>query len=411
MSSADEEGKRILVVSSFWPVDSNPIRGIFVVQQSRALVELGCDVTVVCVIPRPGQGSRPLSSVMVGLTERVRLLQARPFNVPHGRIVRPMHISVRHGLTSSPRRFTLNAWFSGRAIDHAVQRIDRAPPFDGVLVHGIVECGLSLPQWLPRLSAPVVVTFHGEDPYLATAAGSPAVGETLNRAWKLPAAICLVGHALRPYAQKLHVPEERLQIIHNGTELPPLDSCSRPQNPMSAKRLLLSVSRLIKWKGIQINLRAMAILAQSRPDLNWEYQVIGEGPERAALEQEARDLGIGDRVFFLGQLEHDETMRRMAQCDVFALPSWREPFGLVYLEAMARQRPVLGCLDAGAQEIVHDGVHGRLVQAKDVKSLSAALEELLCDPATAATMGQAARLRASEFSWVANARRYLAHFD
>ena len=398
MNTTGGQRKRLLVVTSFWPVETNPIRGIFVVQQSHALLELGCDLTVVCVSPWPETRARPQAPEIVGLPGSLDLVRARQLAVPGG-------------FTGMPLRLSFNTWSSGLAIDRALQRVEDLGDFDGVLVHGLVACGLSLQRWLPRIAAPAIVTLHGEDPYLEASAGAKPVARMLDELWQLPCTCALVGQSLRAYAQKLRVPAEKIAIIHNGTDMPPPEACPHDQNEKGDDRVLLSISRLIRWKGVQLNLRAMAELSKRRPDLNWRYQVIGDGPERPRLEQLAMSLGIHDRVSFLGQLDHEVAMAHLAKCDVFSLPSWREPFGLVYLEAMARRRPVIGCRGAGAEEIARDGVDGRLVEPRDTASLAAALEELLCDPGAALIMGQAARSRASEFSWVANARRYLSHLQ
>jgi glycosyltransferase involved in cell wall biosynthesis len=220
--------------------------------------------------------------------------------------------------------------------------------------------------------------------------------------------LTLVGRPLAAYAAGLGVPSERLSVVHNGTELPL--RWSADQRPRDAVRVVLSVCNLVPLKGIDLNLRAFAEIRLRSPHLAWRYRVVGDGPERSALVRLAGSLGLSDRVEFLGRLDYQATMAEMAACDIFCLPSWGDSFGVVYLEAMSRGRPVIGCLDWGAAEMVRDGIDGRLVKPKDEHSLATALGELLSDPSRCASMGEDARRRAGEFSWDANVRRHLGCF-
>jgi len=100
-------------------------------------------------------------------------------------------------------------------------------------------------------------------------------------------------------------------------------------------------------------------------------------------------------------------MQAIADADIFALPSWGEAFGIVYLEAMARMRPVIGCLDNGAADIISDGVDGLLIPPHDEVALAQALGCLLSDPEQCRTMGTAGRQTAEQFTWHVNAAKML----
>jgi glycosyltransferase involved in cell wall biosynthesis len=174
--------------------------------------------------------------------------------------------------------------------------------------------------------------------------------------------------------------------------------------------VVLSVSNLDKLKGIDLNLKALAQVRREYPALDWEYQIIGDGAERKSLERLAKDLAIADRVIFRGRLSHADTLTEIANCDIFSLPSWGENFGIVYLEAMGRGRPVIGCRGWGAAEMVRDGIDGVLVEPRDQVSLQAALAKLLIDPNASKSLGMAAGDRARGFSWGQNVQRYLDLF-
>ncbi len=124
--------------------------------------------------------------------------------------------------------------------------------------------------------------------------------------------------------------------------------------------------------------------------------VVGEGDDRGRLERLAVEMGVAERVKFLAGLTQEELMACYARCDVFALPSRREGFGLVFLEAMAHGKPVVGGAHGGTPEIIEDGVTGLLVPHGDVEQLFGALEKLLTNEPLRRRMGHRARERVSE---------------
>src|SRR6202040_1246125 len=105
------------------------------------------------------------------------------------------------------------------------------------------------------------------------------------------------------------------------------------------------------------------------------------GGDRLRLEQLARDSGVADHIHFLFGLSQEELFACYAHCDVFALPSRAEGFGLVFLEAMANSKPVIGGAHGGTPDVIEDGVTGTLVPPGDAVILSSAIQSLLTDPA------------------------------
>ena len=124
--------------------------------------------------------------------------------------------------------------------------------------------------------------------------------------------------------------------------------------------------------------------------------LVGDGGDRPRLEQLARDLGVSEHVHFLRGLHAEQLFACYANCDVFALPSRGEGFGLVFLEAMALAKPVIGGAHGGIPDIVEDGVTGLLVPHGDVERLAEALESLFNNPVGARGMGERGRDRAAE---------------
>ncbi len=157
------------------------------------------------------------------------------------------------------------------------------------------------------------------------------------------------------------------------------------------------VGRLSPEKGVDILIRALALLqapggpgaAEPRPRPALTCDIIGDGPERAALEGLAGD---DSSVRFLGALPRDAALAELSSASLLVFPSlWYEQFAITPLEAMALGVPVLASDVARAGTILEDNVTGRFFRAGDPTALAAALRELLADPAALRRLGAAAR--------------------
>jgi glycosyltransferase involved in cell wall biosynthesis len=163
--------------------------------------------------------------------------------------------------------------------------------------------------------------------------------------------------------------------------------------------LLASVSRLFSWKGQRELLQAFALAHAERPDT--KLVVVGDdvsgqdGAYLRELKELAVKLRIADAVIFTGG--RSDIPRVMAACDVFTLPSFEEPFGLVFLEAMAMARPVIAIDNGGTPEVVEHGRSGLLSPPWDVPALAANISALLRDPERRARLGSYGRQRVLEY--------------
>jgi phosphatidylinositol alpha-1,6-mannosyltransferase len=154
-------------------------------------------------------------------------------------------------------------------------------------------------------------------------------------------------------------------------------------------RVVLTVGRWAsaeRYKGADDLIEAVAQLRASLPDL---YLVaVGGGDDLSRLRQLASDRGVADRVVFLERLSRERIAACYARCDVFALPSTGEGFGIVFLEAMAFGKPVMGANAGGVPDLIENGVNGLLVPPKDKQKLVQVLGELLADPAKCMRLGR-----------------------
>jgi glycosyltransferase involved in cell wall biosynthesis len=164
---------------------------------------------------------------------------------------------------------------------------------------------------------------------------------------------------------------------------------------------LVSLGRLIHWKGFELGLKAFAQFHSQFPAS--EYWLIGDGPERKRLESLVQKLGVANSVRFLGSLSRAQVLERLAECDVLVHPSLHDSGGWACVEAMAAGRPVI-CLDLGGPAVQVTKETGVKVPAGSpqqvVRDLAAAMNLLAADRVRRERMGTAARKRVREcFCW------------
>ena len=168
----------------------------------------------------------------------------------------------------------------------------------------------------------------------------------------------------------------------------PAASKAPPPPAFPSGRVILTVGRWLateRYKGMDTLINTVPRLLPRWPEL--QLAMVGEGDDRAWLEELAEKNGVRSHVHFLSGLSYSQLASCYSACEIFALPSQAEGFGLVYLEAMACCKPVIGGAHGGAPEVIIDGVTGYLVQHGDAPQLSIAIETLLSDPALAREMG------------------------
>lgn len=176
--------------------------------------------------------------------------------------------------------------------------------------------------------------------------------------------------------------------------------------------LLISVGRLIGWKGCQVVIEVLTRL----PDVH--YAMAGGGPERERLEKLALEMKVLDRIHFLGEVPHENLPSLLRGADIFVQPSiGEEAFGISVAEAMACEMPVLASNAWGLREVVVDQETGILVEPGNIDAWAKAIRCLVEDRSLAIAMGAAGRRRAvNRFTWAraaedleANVVRILSH--
>jgi rhamnosyl/mannosyltransferase len=187
---------------------------------------------------------------------------------------------------------------------------------------------------------------------------------------------------------------ERCRVIPYGI---PIEQFHRYDTEAVAKiraqygpRMVLSVGRLIYYKGFEYLIQAMA-------RVEGRLLIVGEGPLRADLERKTQSYKLGDRVVFLGGVQDVVPYYHAADVFVLASTARSEAFGIVQLEAMACGKPVVNTrLDSGVPSVSVDGVTGLTVPPAHPEALARAINLLLDDPGLRANYGRAARRRVQE---------------
>ena len=154
-------------------------------------------------------------------------------------------------------------------------------------------------------------------------------------------------------------------------------------------RIIVTVGRWVaaeQYKGADELIRTIPRLCATIPDLH--LVLVGNGDDLPRLRSLAADLSVVDRVHFLENLSREEIAGCYARADVFALPSTGEGFGLVFLEAMAFAKPVVGVACGGTTDLIEDGVNGLLLPPRKPERLTQALERLLHDKSLRTIIGQ-----------------------
>jgi glycosyltransferase involved in cell wall biosynthesis len=213
------------------------------------------------------------------------------------------------------------------------------------------------------------------------------------------ARVIAITEALRRFTiEEVGLPPSKVEVVHYG-----LDSLPEPwgENPPvtlpTGARVLLCVARLVRQKGVDVAVRALARIRQRHPDA--VLVVLGEGPERSEL--------AGEGVYLPGRVGDVADWYRRAELVVH--PARWEGFGLALLEAMLAEKAVVASTVSSVPEIVVDGETGVLVPRDDPERLAAAAIQLLDEPEQAAAYGRAGRARArAQFSVARMAERTAA---
>jgi len=267
-----------------------------------------------------------------------------------------------------------------------------------------------------RLELPVIFYVHGEE----------VTNESTSRIWKwettravrtasgfvVPSSFTKTELALRG------VPADLIRVIYNGVDATRFapgekDPELSALHGADGRKVLLTVARLEERKGIDRMIQAMPAIIEKVPEAL--YLIVGAGPLRSSLEELRDSLGLKETVRFCGSPQYGDSstiVRYYQTCDLFVMPNRTlasgdtEGFGLVFLEANACGKPVVGGNAGGVPDAVAHGETGFLVDPHSVDDIAGATLRLLLDPQLAASFGAAGRKRAESSQWARRAEEF-----
>ena len=384
---------QVAVISHLYPSSTRPSYGVFVYEQSRALVDSGCELTAIAVpVPRAAWPLPLLSSTW----RRYAETEIRRIDFGAVPVGFPRYLSFpRKLLRAESAKSAVASIASDRQLSYAIGRakviVAHTALLDGAIARSIAV----------RLGVPYVVFVHGEDLYQNASADKPALRAQVQSVLAEAHTVIAVSDVVRDGLLREFPELTRVEVLPNGVDTE-LFSPAEVIPEERASLRVLSAGHLVTRKAHEFVLRGVAELVREGIDIH--YTIAGDGPLRPALEALASEVGLAERVTFSGAYRHDELPAMLRETDLFALPSWNEAFGVVYLEALACGVPVIAASDGGATTFVSDGIDGYLVPPRDVDALTATMRRFAnLGPAEKCAMSTAARAQSLNFTWKRNA--------
>ncbi len=358
---------KILIVSPLLPSSSIPMRGLRSNEQFRIYRDLGHDVRAVV----PVAWAPPVAA---GRSRRLRRAIPR-LEQDHGTEI------------SHPRFFSLGRLARPRLL-HRMQRelywlalrrqIREFVASGGEIVH-VHSCGL--PGVLANRVAPakLVISMHDNELY-DVAPVHPAARRVIRQSLQEADAVVYVSTKLYEVGTQLAGP-------HAGHVIPiGIDEYPDVVPSLDDNFHIVTVSRLISRKNIELLIEAFGLFRVSAPDAR--LIIVGDGPERQRLESVAQALGVAESVEFTGSVPHHQVSKFLARTHLFVLPSVREALGAVYFEAMAMRVPVVGVHGEGIADYVTNGQDGFLVPPNDIESIVAIMRAMYEQPSRRREIGE-----------------------
>jgi glycosyltransferase involved in cell wall biosynthesis len=371
---------KLLTFTSLYPNSEQPIHGIFVENRLRHLLDSG-QVESKVVAPVPWF---PFSATCFGSYGKYAKIPKREQR--HGiDILHPRYpVIPKIGMTVAP-------FFMALSLLPVLRTILKKYPFDIIDAHYFFPDGVAAVALGRILSKPVVVTARGSDINLISRYLLP---QTMIRwAGQNSSALITVSQALKDALVSLGIESGKVTPLRNGVDLnlfhPPGDRDGLRHRLNLQGRVVLSVGNLVTSKGHEIVIRALANIPGTC------LVIAGDGEEGGNLRRLVGQLHLGDRVRFLGVVDHERLCDYYGAADVLALASSREGWANVLLEAMACGTPVVAFNVGGTREVVRRPEAGMLVAPLTSEALGQALSSMLRHPSNRV----ATRSYAEQHSW------------
>jgi glycosyltransferase involved in cell wall biosynthesis/peptidoglycan/xylan/chitin deacetylase (PgdA/CDA1 family) len=261
----------------------------------------------------------------------------------------------------------------------------------------------------------LMIYIHGEE--ITTVTGGRLHGnqrrQYLQAADKVIAVSSFTCDAL---TSSMDLQPDRIVLIQNGVDVERFTPAHKNAElvnryRLQGKKVVLTLGRLVQRKGADMAIRAMATILKNRPDIH--YLIVGDGELKETLQNIIQAEGVSDQVTLVGKVSEPELVEYFRLCDVFLMPNRTLPdgdtegFGLVFREANACGKPVIGGRAGGVVEAVSDGESGLLVDGTNADEIGHAVLKILDNPALADAMGKKGWALANGSSTKTVASRFL----
>lgn len=319
----------------------------------------------------------------------------------------PIEIETQYCL-SIPRHYFRNISNASycASIVPRIKKLHQLYQFDVIHAHGEIS-GLAAVRAARVLSIPAVVTMHGVDmcPRMWKGDALSMFKKMFNQVDKL----IFVGESLQRHFDPMLADKTRSCVVYNGVQLPKGININNAaiQSPFQ----IISISNLHEEKGINITLQALAHL-KNQGICDWTYTIIGSGDQKNVLTEMVKKFNLQQHVEFKGDLTHDAVYKHLEKADIFCLPSYREAFGIVYLEAMLHGLLAIGVREQGPQAFIEHDTTGLLVEPKNIDSLTHTLLYALRNREKMRVIAEAGKKQVLEnFTWKKHAEKLMNIYE
>lgn len=388
---------RVVSISTLFPSSRRPAFGKFVANQMRAVAATG-EVDLIMINP-VGLPPWPLS--LVGALRDLRQTPATS-TIDGLTVYHPRFTTIpRVGGDGNPARLA-------RGLLPLVRRLHAEAPIDVIDAQFFFPDGPAAAAIARALGVPLSIKARGSDIHYWSS--RPRALGQIRHAGHAAAGLLAVSEALRRDMIELGLPAERIAVHYTGLDHQRFRPVARTEaRAIVRERLRLDLppgSPLLVAPGALIAIKGQRLAIAALRDLPGAHLALaGVGPDEAALRELAAELGLTERVHFLGQVSHDVLPALLSAANAVVLPSEREGLANAWIEALACGTPLVIPDIGGAREVVQAASAGRIAP-RDPAAIARAVTDLLDDPPDQATTAA----HAGRFSWDANAAGLIAHW-
>lgn len=344
----------IMVIPSWYASSRNKVHGSFFKEQFKALSNAGIKVTVAYneIWPITMLGRiKENRGIEFSIEDNLKTYRYKDFNY----------------LPKNPLMFRS---FNKRMDKLYKEIVEKEGKIDIIHAHSALWGGISAQYISNKYNIPLVLTEHSSLKYARYVKES--YKKYIYKAYDKADALIAVGNGLKN--EMKNYTNNDIKVIHNMVDLKKfnIDIKSSEKNNSEDTFNMFSCAFLEEGKGMENLIEAFYLAFKSKDAI---LRIGGDGSLREKLEGMIKELGMENQIFLLGALSREDVAKEMKNCKCFALASEHETFGVVYIEALACGKPVIGTYNGGADDIIKD-YNGIIIEKKDVKKLKDALVKM-----------------------------------